>query len=54
MLRITCLMDDRESSRRGLMSEHGLSLLIEKDGEKYLFDTGNTGLFLLNSDRMGT
>lgn len=33
--------------------EHGLSLYIEAAGHKLLFDTGETGLFLENAERLG-
>lgn len=39
--------------RQGILAEHGLSLYIEKDGEKYLFDTGQTGVFLKNAKELG-
>lgn len=34
-------------------SEHGLSYLIEYDGHKILFDTGQTDLFLKNAEIIG-
>ena len=35
------------------MCEHGLSLYIEFQGKKLLFDTGQTGDFLVNADKLG-
>ncbi len=34
-------------------AEHGLSYLIEHDGKKLLFDTGQSDLFLKNAEAMG-
>lgn len=34
-------------------TEHGLSLYIESKGRKILFDTGQSGLFLRNAEKMG-
>lgn len=36
-----------------LISEHGLSLLIETKGKRFLFDTGATGAFVENARKMG-
>jgi len=36
-----------------LESEHGLSIYIEANGRKILFDTGAGSLFLQNADKMG-
>ena len=33
-------------------AEHGLSLLIETDGYRILFDTGQTGKFLENAQKL--
>lgn len=35
------------------LAEHGLSYLIEANGEKILFDTGHSDIFLQNAVRMG-
>lgn len=41
------------TSRRGdLLSEHGLSLLVEACGCRVLFDTGATGAFTANAEKM--
>ena len=39
--------------KRDLYAEHGLSLYIETDNKKILFDTGQSGLFLQNAQKMG-
>jgi len=49
---ITVLVENR-SSRRDLKTEHGLSLWIEADTLRILFDTGRTGAFLANAERSG-
>ncbi len=36
-----------------LQAEHGLSLYIETQGKKILFDTGESGLFAKNAKQMG-
>ena len=53
MLRITTLVENRPGVHHGLRCEHGLSLYIEKDGEKILFDTGQSDAFIHNARRMG-
>jgi 7,8-dihydropterin-6-yl-methyl-4-(beta-D-ribofuranosyl)aminobenzene 5'-phosphate synthase len=45
-------MDDFCPSRH-FRGEHGLSLHIETDSARLLFDTGQTGAFLENADRLG-
>lgn len=35
--------------RQGILAEHGLSLYIEKEEKRYLFDTGQSGVFLKNA-----
>ena len=53
MIRITTLVEDEREEGAELESEHGLSFLIEKDGRSMLFDTGQSGMFLRNSGRLG-
>ena len=52
MLTITVLIEDRAGTS-GLESEHGLSLLLEKDGRSWLFDTGQSGAPAANARRLG-
>ena len=43
-----------ENTTKGdLISEHGLSLLIEFQGQKYLLDAGQSGDFMKNANAMG-
>jgi len=37
----------------GFLAEHGLSYLIEHEGEKILFDTGHTNVFIKNAKTLG-
>lgn len=39
--------------RRNLQAEHGLSLLIENNGYKILFDTGQSGSIYPQCDTFG-
>jgi 7,8-dihydropterin-6-yl-methyl-4-(beta-D-ribofuranosyl)aminobenzene 5'-phosphate synthase len=48
---ISILTDN--SSGRNTPAEHGLSYLIEHDGKRILFDTGQSSLFSLNARTMG-
>lgn len=44
---------ENTASAPEFQAEHGLSLYIEANGEKILFDTGATGAFADNAKRMG-
>ena len=48
---VTILTDNFPGSHTA--AEHGLSYLIEHDGKKLLFDTGQSDLFLKNASAMG-
>ena len=52
MVRITVLAENTACSP-ALEAEHGLSLLIETDTRKVLFDMGQSDLFLRNAARLG-
>lgn len=52
MIKVHILTDDRVR-RRGLLAEHGLSLLIEKDDKRILFDTGQSSVYCHNAKTMG-
>ena len=50
-MKITVLVEN--TATEPLKSEHGLSMLIEFQGEKILLDAGTTDLFLENAEVMG-
>ncbi|MFH0963230.1 MAG: MBL fold metallo-hydrolase, partial [Planctomycetota bacterium] len=52
LLRITVLVTD-ESSKKDLLAEHGLSLWVEADHFRLLFDTAQTGALLTNAAHLG-
>ncbi len=47
---LTMLMENR--AKKGLASEHGFAVLIEKDGCRVLLDSGQTGAFLDNAEKL--
>jgi 7,8-dihydropterin-6-yl-methyl-4-(beta-D-ribofuranosyl)aminobenzene 5'-phosphate synthase len=51
-MRIVTLIENLVYNQ-GLVAEHGLSLYIETGKEKILFDTGQTGLFIQNAQKLG-
>jgi 7,8-dihydropterin-6-yl-methyl-4-(beta-D-ribofuranosyl)aminobenzene 5'-phosphate synthase len=50
-MKISILTDNAPGSKT--LSEHGLSYLIEHDGQTILFDTGQSDLFMQNAKIMG-
>jgi 7,8-dihydropterin-6-yl-methyl-4-(beta-D-ribofuranosyl)aminobenzene 5'-phosphate synthase len=52
-LSLTVLADNTTTTDRLFMGEPGLSFLLETAGKKILFDTGLSGLFLDNAEKMG-
>ena len=50
-MKITVLTEN--TTKKGLPVEHGLSLFIESEGRKILFDTGQSALFAENAERLG-
>ncbi len=51
-LKITTLIENKPGEHKALKYEHGLSLYIEKDGSKILFDTGQSSAFIHNAEQM--
>ncbi len=47
-MKITVL-NENHVNKRGLFAEHGLSLLLEQEEEKWLFDTGQSDVYLKNA-----
>jgi len=50
---IVKVLSENTTSSKNLGSEHGLSIYIETGTHKILFDTGASGLFAENADKMG-
>ncbi len=50
-MKLTVLTENNAGANFG--AEHGISYLIEIDGEKILFDTGHSNLFLKNAEQSG-
>ncbi len=50
-MKIVTLMEN--TAQEGFTCEHGLSLYIETEGAKILFDTGATGAFAGNAQKLG-
>lgn len=50
-MKITVLTENYAGS--GFFAEHGLSYLIEHEGERILFDTGHTDIFIKNAKILG-
>lgn len=53
MITITALMDNKPSENKSLIHEHGLSLLVERDGFRVLFDCGAGEAVWYNAYRLG-
>lgn len=53
MLRITALMDNKPTENKALIAEHGLSLYVEYNGRRILFDCGSGANPLHNAHRLG-
>ncbi|WP_432404330.1 MBL fold metallo-hydrolase [Wukongibacter sp. M2B1] len=47
------ILSNNYASREELLTEHGLSVLVETDDKNILFDTGESDAFLHNSEKMG-
>jgi 7,8-dihydropterin-6-yl-methyl-4-(beta-D-ribofuranosyl)aminobenzene 5'-phosphate synthase len=48
-MKITCLVDNAVQAGSRFWGEHGLSFLIETEGKRLLFDTGQSGTVLLHN-----
>lgn len=48
-----CMLIDNRRVNDSFHEEHGLSIYIEFENKKILFDTGNSGLFLENAATLG-
>ena len=52
MLRITTLIENELDKDQSLNWEHGISYLIQTEGKKILFDTGQSGEFINNAKKL--
>ena len=52
MLKITTLIENELNRDENLNAEHGISLYVEVDGKKILFDTGQSGNFIENAEKL--
>lgn len=52
-MKITTLIENNSGKRSDLHTEHGLSVYIEVDGKNILFDTGQSGNFIDNAEKLG-
>ena len=50
---IVHILTDNRTYKRGMRAEHGLSLLIEHEGSKVLFDAGQSDVWVRNAAAMG-
>lgn len=51
-LKLTTLIENNQDDKGQLLYEHGLSIYIETDEKKILFDTGQTGEFIKNAEKL--
>jgi len=51
-LKITVLTENYAKSK-GILAEHGLSLYVETENQKILFDMGQSDVFLKNAEKLG-
>jgi len=51
-IKVTTLIENNIDDRNRLYNEHGLALYIEIGETKILFDTGKSGDFIVNSEKM--
>lgn len=53
MISMTALLDNQHSENKSMIAEHGLSVWVERDGFKLLFDFGASDAALKNARRLG-
>lgn len=47
------VLTENTANQRGMLAEHGLSVLAEANGRRILFDTGQTDVWLKNGRKLG-
>lgn len=50
---VTLIEDTKINEPKDLVAAHGLSLYIERNGQRMLFDTGPSSQFIQNSEKLG-
>jgi len=50
---VTLIEDTKINEPKDLVAAHGLSLYIERNGQRILFDTGPSSQFIRNSEKLG-
>ena len=50
-MKLTILTENTAGGK--FLAEHGLSYIVEHDGQKILFDTGHSNVFLKNAEKLG-
>jgi 7,8-dihydropterin-6-yl-methyl-4-(beta-D-ribofuranosyl)aminobenzene 5'-phosphate synthase len=48
-MKLTCLVDNAVQPSSGFWGEHGLAYLVETNGQRILFDTGQSGTVLVHN-----
>jgi len=52
-LKITTVIENMSDEEEKLACEHGFSVFVEAQGKKILFDTGQSGAFVKNAEKLG-
>jgi len=52
-MRVTALIEDKKPENTDFFAEKGLSLYVQRDDGTILFDTGATGKFVDNTNKLG-
>ena len=50
---VTLIEDTKINEPKDIVAAHGLSLYIERNGQRILFDTGPSSQFIRNSEKLG-
>lgn len=53
MMRLIVLVDNTSGVQDGLIAEHGLSIWMEVNGQRWLIDTGESDAFAQNASHLG-
>src|SRR3712207_1580626 len=51
-MKITTIIENSLGENKSLLNEHGLSFFIENNGKNILFDTGKSGNFVENAEKL--